>query len=79
MWEDEDHYKVTRNYQLVFNDQRDHRFFTMTNLEHSHGTAATNLGLAIQKNIQIINLLSGKEVYKNRRDTIFQQFTMEDE
>ncbi|SFB22889.1 lysine N6-hydroxylase [Lentibacillus halodurans] len=79
MWEDEELYKVTRDYQLVFNDQRDHRFFTMTNLEHSHGTAATNLGLAVQKNIQIINLLAGQEVYKDRRDTIFQQFTMEDE
>lgn len=26
MWEDEDHYKVTRDYQIVFTDQRDHRF-----------------------------------------------------
>ncbi|MFD2761514.1 lysine N(6)-hydroxylase/L-ornithine N(5)-oxygenase family protein [Lentibacillus juripiscarius] len=79
MWEDEDHYKVTRDYQIVFTDQRDHRFFTFTNLEHSHGTAATNLGLAVQKNIQIINLLAGREVYQDRRNTIFQQFTMDDE
>ncbi|ALX50657.1 lysine N(6)-hydroxylase/L-ornithine N(5)-oxygenase family protein [Lentibacillus amyloliquefaciens] len=77
VWEDEDHYKVTRDYQLVFHDQRDHRFFTMTNLEHSHGTAATNLGLAIQKNIKIVNLLAGRDVYPDRHDTIFQQFTMD--
>src|SRR5690606_35152893 len=40
-WEDDKHYKVTRDYQLIFNDQaeRDHHFFTLTNLEHSHGTA----------------------------------------
>lgn len=80
VWEDDKHYKVTRDYQLLFKDGRerdrgrDHRFFTLTNLEHSHGTAATNLALSVQRNIQIINLLAGREVYQNKRDTIFQQF-----
>lgn len=79
-WEDDKRYKVTRDYQLVFHDQaeRKHRFFTLTNLEHSHGTAATNLGLSVQRNIQIINLLAGREVYPNKRNTIFQQFRMGD-
>ncbi|WP_026702911.1 lysine N(6)-hydroxylase/L-ornithine N(5)-oxygenase family protein [Salibacterium aidingense] len=76
-WEDNKHYKITRDYQLIFNDKRDHHFFTLTNLEHSHGTAATNLGLSVQRNIQIINLLAGREVYQNKRDTIFQQLRME--
>jgi lysine N6-hydroxylase len=77
-WEDDKRYKVTRDYQLIFHDQaeRDHYFFTLTNLEHSHGTAATNLGLSVQRNIQIINFLAGREVYPNRRNTIFQQFRM---
>ncbi|GAB3055558.1 lysine N(6)-hydroxylase/L-ornithine N(5)-oxygenase family protein [Virgibacillus ainsalahensis] len=75
-WEDDDRYKVTRDYQLIFNDNRDHHFFTLTNLEHSHGTAATNLGLSVQRNIQIINLLARREVYQNKRNTIFQQFEM---
>jgi len=77
-WEDDKRYKVTRDYRLIFNDQpeREHHFFTLTNLEHSHGTAATNLGLSVQRNIQIINFLAGREVYRNKRNTIFQQFRM---
>jgi len=80
-WEDDEHkyYKVSRDYQLIFNDQRDHHFFTLTNLEHSHGTSATNLGLSIQRNIQIINQIAGREVYENKRNTIFQQFQMDNE
>ncbi|MBP1971409.1 lysine N6-hydroxylase [Virgibacillus natechei] len=76
-WEDDKRYKVTRDHQLIFNDQRNHHFFTLTNLEHSHGTEATNLGLSVQRNVQIINLLAGREVYQNKRNTIFQQFEME--
>ncbi|UJL45648.1 SidA/IucD/PvdA family monooxygenase [Virgibacillus sp. NKC19-16] len=78
-WEDDKRYKVTRDYQLTFKSKRDHHFFTLTNLEHSHGTAATNLALSVQRNIQIINLVAGREVYQNKRNTIFQQFRMEDE
>ncbi|WP_064094197.1 lysine N(6)-hydroxylase/L-ornithine N(5)-oxygenase family protein [Rossellomorea aquimaris] len=80
VWEDEKKYKVTRDYKLVFkeNEDRDHHFYTVTNLEHSHGAGATNLGLAVDRNIQIINDIVGEEVYPNQRDTIFSQFTMKD-
>ncbi|SDM47585.1 lysine N(6)-hydroxylase/L-ornithine N(5)-oxygenase family protein [Sediminibacillus halophilus] len=76
-WEDDKRFKVTRDYQLAFKQTRPNQFFTLTNLEHSHGAGATNLGLAVQRNVHIINNIAGREVYPNQRDTIFQQFTME--
>ncbi|MFD1019352.1 lysine N(6)-hydroxylase/L-ornithine N(5)-oxygenase family protein [Thalassobacillus hwangdonensis] len=78
-WEDDKRYKVTRDFRLEFKDTHTNHFFTLTNLEHSHGAGATNLGLAVQRNIEIINLLAGKEIYQNQRDTIFQQFTMDED
>ncbi|WP_053217914.1 lysine N(6)-hydroxylase/L-ornithine N(5)-oxygenase family protein [Virgibacillus senegalensis] len=77
-WEDDKRFKVTRDYQLAFKQDRPHQFFTLTNLEHSHGAGATNLGLAVQRNVHIINRLAGREVYPNQRNTIFQQFTMDE-
>ncbi|UOQ44706.1 SidA/IucD/PvdA family monooxygenase [Halobacillus salinarum] len=77
-WEDEKSYRVTRDYQLVFQDRRDHHFFTLTNLLHSHGAGATNLGLAVHRNVHIINTIAGKEVYKNQQDTSFQTFSAKD-
>ncbi|MFG6146705.1 lysine N(6)-hydroxylase/L-ornithine N(5)-oxygenase family protein [Halobacillus sp. B23F22_1] len=77
-WEDEKSFAVSRDYQLVFNDERDHHFFTLTNLVHSHGAGATNLGLSVHRNVHIINQIAGKEVYKNQEDTAFQTFSMND-
>ncbi len=75
-WEDDKSYRVTRDYQLVFKDDRSHHFFTLTNLTHSHGAGATNLGLSVHRNIHIINTIAGKEIYKNQEDTSFQTFSM---
>ncbi|RLQ94490.1 lysine N(6)-hydroxylase/L-ornithine N(5)-oxygenase family protein [Falsibacillus albus] len=77
VWEDEKRFKVSRDYQLVFKEEREHHFFTLTNLEHSHGAAATNLGLSVDRNIHIINTIAGKELYRIQTDTIFSQFTMD--
>ncbi|TGB01314.1 lysine N(6)-hydroxylase/L-ornithine N(5)-oxygenase family protein [Halobacillus salinus] len=77
-WEAENMYKVTRDYQLDFGDNRDHHFFTLTNLVHSHGAGATNLGLSVHRNVHIINAIAGKTLYKNQQDTSFQQFSMRD-
>lgn len=79
VWEDEKKYKVSRNYKLEFKENKDrgHHFYTVTSLEHSHGAGATNLGLAVDRNIQIINDIVGKEVYEVQRNTIFSQFTMD--
>ncbi len=48
--------------------------YISTNLEHSHGTAATNLSLAVMRNQTIINDVAGKEIYPIQKDAIFQQF-----
>ncbi|WP_281974281.1 lysine N(6)-hydroxylase/L-ornithine N(5)-oxygenase family protein [Halobacillus litoralis] len=77
-WEDDLMYKVSRDYQLVFNDKRDHHFFTLTNLVHSHGAGATNLGLSVHRNVHIINTIAGKEIYRNQKESTFQQFSMKD-
>ncbi|WP_117169952.1 lysine N(6)-hydroxylase/L-ornithine N(5)-oxygenase family protein [Paraliobacillus sediminis] len=75
IWEDDLNYQVTRDYQLVFNeDEHPARFFVLTNLEHSHGTGATNLGLAVDRNISIINTIAGWEVYPLIRRNTFIQF-----
>ncbi|RWZ54779.1 ornithine monooxygenase [Halobacillus fulvus] len=75
-WEDDGMYKVTRDYKLDFGDGRDHHFYTLTNLVHSHGAGATNLGLAVHRNVHIVNAIAGKTVYKNQQDTTFQRFSM---
>ncbi|GEL08000.1 lysine N(6)-hydroxylase/L-ornithine N(5)-oxygenase family protein [Salisediminibacterium halotolerans] len=73
-WEDDANYKVTRDYQLVFKTARPHRFFTLTDLLHSHGIGATNLALSVQRNVTIINTIAGRTVYPEQRNTVFQQF-----
>ncbi|SFK12684.1 lysine N6-hydroxylase [Halobacillus dabanensis] len=77
-WEEEGIYKVSRDYQLCFNDDRQHHFFTLTDLVHSHGAGATNLGLSVIRNIHIINTIAEKEIYRNQKNTTFQQFSAED-
>lgn len=77
-WEDEDHYKVTADYQLKFKDERQNHIFTLTNLVHSHGTGATNLALSVSRNQKIINTIVGKEVYPVSRNEVFQQFSSHD-
>ncbi|WP_163581883.1 lysine N(6)-hydroxylase/L-ornithine N(5)-oxygenase family protein [Gracilibacillus saliphilus] len=78
-WEDDKRFKVDNNFKLVFkHGQREHHFYTLTNLEQSHGTGATNLGLAVDRNIQIINEIAGETVYEQQRDTIFTQFDSDD-
>ncbi len=73
-WEDKHLFKVSRNYALSFKDQRKHRFYVATNLEHSHGTAATNLGLAVQRNMEIINDLTNEQRFDLSGSFIFQNF-----
>ncbi|TLS35755.1 lysine N(6)-hydroxylase/L-ornithine N(5)-oxygenase family protein [Pseudalkalibacillus caeni] len=74
-WEDKKRYKITDDYRLVFKDDRPNQIFTVTNIEHSHGAGATNLGLSVHRNQQIINRVAGKEIYPLMEDTIFQTFS----
>ncbi|MBM7704305.1 SidA/IucD/PvdA family monooxygenase [Metabacillus iocasae] len=75
-WEDEKRFKVTRDYRIAFKKERDHHIFTLTNLDHSHGAEATNLGLSVQRNQRIIATIAGKEVYPLPKNTTFQQFSI---
>ncbi|WP_096439585.1 lysine N(6)-hydroxylase/L-ornithine N(5)-oxygenase family protein [Alteribacter populi] len=79
VWEDEKRFKVTRDYRLTFKKERDHQVFTVTNIEHSHGAGATNLGLSVHRNMTIINKIAEREVYKEAEDTVFQRFGTEKE
>ena len=74
IWESEKEYKVDEKFRLVWKEERRNHMYVSTNLEHSHGTAATNLGLAVMRNQAIINDVMGKEVYPIQKNTIFQQF-----
>ncbi|WP_181350814.1 lysine N(6)-hydroxylase/L-ornithine N(5)-oxygenase family protein [Thalassobacillus sp. CUG 92003] len=78
-WEGEGDLKVSRDYRLVFQDNRDHHVFMLTDLVHSHGAGATNLGLSVNRNVHIVNSIAGREVYENQRQNAFQQFSAKDE
>ncbi|WP_246001232.1 lysine N(6)-hydroxylase/L-ornithine N(5)-oxygenase family protein [Oceanobacillus piezotolerans] len=73
-WEDELMFNVSRHYELVFKKERANRFYVVTNIEHSHGTAATNLGLSVQRNMEIINHLTGEKRFDTDGPFVFQQF-----
>ncbi|MCY8521835.1 ornithine monooxygenase, partial [Bacillus atrophaeus] len=46
----------------------------LTNLDHSHGTGATNLKLSAYRNQKIINTILGREYYSLKKKAAFQQF-----
>ncbi|HET7580398.1 MAG TPA: SidA/IucD/PvdA family monooxygenase [Bacillales bacterium] len=75
VWEDEKRFKVTQDYRLVFKKERPNAFFTLTNLEHSHGTGATNLWLSVKRNQKIVNSIAGRDIYPVEKDKMFQQFS----
>ncbi|EMI14674.1 lysine ornithine n-monooxygenase [Bacillus stratosphericus LAMA 585] len=73
-WESDKHFKVTDDFRIVFKDKRSHHFFTFTNLDHSHGTAATNLKLSIYRNQKVIRTIRGDTKEQVKQETAFQQF-----
>lgn len=75
-WEDEKRFCVTADYRLIFKDSRENQIFILTNIEHSHGSSATNLGLSVLRNQKIINSIVGKEIYPIPNQAVFQQFEM---
>ncbi|MCA0992646.1 lysine N(6)-hydroxylase/L-ornithine N(5)-oxygenase family protein [Guptibacillus hwajinpoensis] len=77
-WEDEKRFKVERDQQLVFKDGRVNHIFSLTNLDHSHGTGATNLALSVERNKRVLNAVAGKSLFKVNTNTVFQQFSSKD-
>ncbi|KMK75330.1 lysine N(6)-hydroxylase/L-ornithine N(5)-oxygenase family protein [Alkalihalobacillus pseudalcaliphilus] len=76
-WEDEKRFKVSKDYRLVFKNERPNHLFTLTNIEHSHGASATNLGLSVLRNQTIINTVVGKDIYPEPSKAVFQQFSQQ--
>ncbi|MBM7620203.1 lysine N6-hydroxylase [Bacillus tianshenii] len=74
VWESDKEFMVDECFRLVWKEDRYHHIFVSTNLEHSHGTAATNLSLAVMRNQMIINEIAKEEIYPITKDAVFQQF-----
>ncbi|WP_078379729.1 lysine N(6)-hydroxylase/L-ornithine N(5)-oxygenase family protein [Sutcliffiella halmapala] len=77
VWESDKEFQVDEKFRIVWKEKRANHIYASTNLEHSHGTAATNLSLAVMRNQTIINDIAGKELYPLKNDTVFQQFRPE--
>ncbi|NJP38732.1 lysine N(6)-hydroxylase/L-ornithine N(5)-oxygenase family protein [Alkalicoccus luteus] len=71
---EDDRLKINRRYHLSFPDERSGRLYTLTDIVHSHGAGATNLALAVNRNVTIINDIAGRTIYQERENTVFQQF-----
>lgn len=69
-----EHFAVSRNYHLLFDDDRKNHVYMLTSIEKTHGAEATNMGMAVNRNIHIINHIAGKQVYRNPRNLTFQSF-----
>ncbi|WP_214824970.1 lysine N(6)-hydroxylase/L-ornithine N(5)-oxygenase family protein [Exiguobacterium algae] len=73
-WETKTEWKVQARYDLATSEPLRGKLFTHTNLEHSHGPAATNLGMAVYRNAIILNEIAGKTVYEIRHQRPFTTF-----
>lgn len=61
-WEAEQQWRVNNRYQIATKTTLTGSLFTHTNLEHSHGPAATNLGMAVYRNAIMLNEMMGETV-----------------
>ncbi|MGN7312166.1 lysine N(6)-hydroxylase/L-ornithine N(5)-oxygenase family protein [Alkalicoccobacillus gibsonii] len=74
VWESEKEFKVELDGRLLFKEPRKAQIFALSNVVHAHGTGATNLQLAVQRNQRIVNYVTGEETYPISRGNTFQQF-----
>lgn len=73
-WESENEWVVQAHYDLATEEVLSGKLFTHTNLEHSHGPAATNLGMAVYRNATILNTMAGEIIYKIHHQRPFTTF-----
>ncbi|MCC5892332.1 SidA/IucD/PvdA family monooxygenase [Exiguobacterium sp.] len=64
VWEAEREWRVGETYEVRMEEELSGKLFTHTNLEHSHGPAATNLGMAVYRNAIIVNEMAGETLYE---------------
>jgi len=74
-WESSQHFKINKNYSLSFKKPTAYNFFALTDLDHSHGTASTNLKLSVFRNQLIINAITNEEIFKIEKNTSLQTFS----
>lgn len=74
-YEDDNQFKVTRDHQLLFKNGKASGIFMQTQLEQTHGTSATNLGLTVDRNVTILNQILNQEVYKRQTGGVFTTFS----
>ncbi|WP_214817153.1 lysine N(6)-hydroxylase/L-ornithine N(5)-oxygenase family protein [Exiguobacterium sp. s59] len=74
VWEAEGEWAVHDTYEVVMSESLKGKLFTHTNLEHSHGPAATNLGMAVYRNAVMLNEMAGETVYPIRHQKPFTTF-----
>lgn len=63
-WEAEGKWRVNARYEIEVEEGLAGKLFTHTNLEHSHGPAATNLGMAVYRNAIMLNEMAGETLYE---------------
>ena len=68
-------YRVTEDYRVE--SDLEGRLFVQNGEVHTHGVGAPDLGLGCFRNAAIIERLAGREVYPIDRDTVFQDFGVE--
>ncbi|TSB45235.1 lysine N(6)-hydroxylase/L-ornithine N(5)-oxygenase family protein [Alkalicoccobacillus porphyridii] len=73
-WESETEFAVELDGRVSFKDKRQGQIFALTNVVHAHGTSATNLALAVQRNQRIIHYLTDEHTYPISKDNTFTTF-----
>lgn len=73
-WEADLQWRVNSRYQIKTKTTLAGSLFTHTNLEHSHGPAATNLGMAVYRNAIMLNEMMGETVFDVAAQQTFTSF-----
>ncbi|RPK06283.1 lysine N(6)-hydroxylase/L-ornithine N(5)-oxygenase family protein [Priestia endophytica] len=79
VWEDEHVFKVDNHYRIVREEESKGHLYTLTNLEYSHGSGATNLSLSPYRNATILHNMTGEEHFRIPKNSVFQTFFPKEE
>ena len=74
VWEAEGEWAVRDTNEVIMRESLGGKLITHTNIEHSHGPAATNLGMAVYRNAVILNDMAEETIYPIRHQKPFTTF-----
>lgn len=77
-WDEQARYRITDDYRVMTDDTVDGRLFVQNAELHTHGVGAPDLGLGCYRNAVIIEQLCDGQPYPIDRDTVFQDFSVEE-